>query len=302
MKIFLSWSGTVSQQIAQELRAWLPLILPAVQPFVTTTDIDKGARWFGEISAELEQCNYGVVCLTRENLSSQWLAFEAGALSKQLSARVATVLFGVQHADVKPPLAMFQGTIFRESEFRQLITNINAAANVDQRREDAQLDTLFPMLWPKIEEPVSLILKTAAATAPAGPEPAPDYAAMVAELLGLARSQAALLASPERLLAPIVERLEIAAMEARYLPDLDRERYIKRPSAATRQQVRLAIAKVRERLAEGLPTDQASEYVYDQLRKSGVSPQTVSVDPAGPVHVNIGGYNISDTIKAPTED
>jgi hypothetical protein len=63
MKLFISWSGETSQQIAQQLRDWVPLILPAVKPFITTTDIDKGARWQGEISRELEQSNYGIVCL-----------------------------------------------------------------------------------------------------------------------------------------------------------------------------------------------------------------------------------------------
>ena len=89
MKLFVSWSGTVSQQLADEVRRWVPLILPAAQPFITTTDIDKGARWQGEISRELNDSNYGIVCLTKDNLTSQWLAFEAGALSKHLSGRVA---------------------------------------------------------------------------------------------------------------------------------------------------------------------------------------------------------------------
>lgn len=81
MKLFISWSGETSQQIALQLRKWLPLILPAAKPFITSTDIDKGAKWLGEIHSELEASNFGIVCLTPDNIRSQWLAFEAGALS-----------------------------------------------------------------------------------------------------------------------------------------------------------------------------------------------------------------------------
>src|SRR5262249_34248306 len=97
MKVFISWSGETSQRIAHEMHRWLPLILPSVAPFITTTDIDKGARWQGEISRELDQSNYGIVCLTSDNLDSRWIAFEAGALSKHLGGRVATVLCGIEH-------------------------------------------------------------------------------------------------------------------------------------------------------------------------------------------------------------
>lgn len=204
MKVFLSWSGTASQQIAEQLRAWLPLILQPVQPFLTSNDIEKGARWSGEIGKELEECNFGIVCLTRENLNSQWMAFEAGALSKQLSSRVATAIFGISQQDVKPPLALFQATQFNEQEFRKLLGSINGALPVDQQRDDADINKLFLMLWPQLKADISNILER---QPEAGPAPAPDYPAMVVELLGLARQQASMLASPERLLEPVMERL-----------------------------------------------------------------------------------------------
>ncbi|MDH8549225.1 hypothetical protein QIH12_27285, partial [Klebsiella pneumoniae] len=81
-----------------------------------STDIDKGAQWQSTIRTELEKSDYGIVILTKENLESQWLAFEAGALSKHLGGRVATVLFNIGHSDVKSPLSMFQGTIFNEAD------------------------------------------------------------------------------------------------------------------------------------------------------------------------------------------
>lgn len=214
MKLFISWSGNVSQQIAQEIRQWLPLILPSIEPFITTTDIEKGARWQGEISRELEESSYGIVCLTAQNLQSPWLTFEAGALSKQLAGRVATVLFGINHAEVQQPLSMFQGTLFNEQDFRQLIININAAAPQEQRREDVQIDRLFPMLWPDLRNPVELIIQ-AAAQAPEDQPPAPDLNELAAEMLALLRQQNSVLSAPERFLSPVIERLDAMTSTSR---------------------------------------------------------------------------------------
>jgi hypothetical protein len=208
MKLFISWSGTTSQSIANELRKWFPLILPAVQPFITTTDIDKGAQWQGTIREELQQSDFGLVILTRDNLESQWLAFEAGALSKHLEGRVATVLFGVGHSDVKLPLGIFQGTLFESEDFRKLITDINSAVPDADRRSEAHFDELFPMLWPKIEGPVKLILENSNVANPPAPVGPPDYHVLTQEMMALLRQQNSLLSSPEKFFAPIVDMID----------------------------------------------------------------------------------------------
>lgn len=206
MKLFISWSGATSQAIASELRAWFPLILPSVDPFITTSDIEKGAQWQGTIKAELGTSNYGLVVLTPNNLQSQWIAFEAGALSKHLDSRVATLLFNVGHSEVKPPLGLFQGTLFTEEDFRKLISDINKAVAQENRRGEDQLDTLFPMLWPKLKEPIDLILQNAnQANPPAQEESTKDIA--IQEALALLRQQNAILSSPEKFLAPIINLL-----------------------------------------------------------------------------------------------
>lgn len=215
MKLFISWSGDISQQIAQQLRDWVPLILPAVKPFITTTDIDKGARWQGDISRELDQSNFGIVCLTSENLSSQWLAFEAGALSKHLSGRVATILCGLEHRDVPAPLNMFQGTRFNMADMRQLVLDIDEAVAVENCRGDAQLEKVFPVMWKELEAAVDLILK-AATSGTTGPTPATvDAAVTTQEMMALLRQQNAILSSPERFLGPLMERLDRLSVAVR---------------------------------------------------------------------------------------
>ena len=93
MKLFISWSGQLSHQIAKELKDWFPLIINQLEPFVSSESIKKGDRWMIDVYSELEQSNFGVICLTKENLYEPWIMFEAGALSKNLSqSRVSSLL------------------------------------------------------------------------------------------------------------------------------------------------------------------------------------------------------------------
>src|SRR5262249_25236636 len=104
MKVFLSWSGSTSKQIAQALRHWLPYMLQAVEPFMSSGDISKGDTWSDVLANELVNSEYGIICVTPYNISHPWLLFEAGAMSRYVGkAKVAPVLFGV------PPSALDHG-------------------------------------------------------------------------------------------------------------------------------------------------------------------------------------------------
>src|SRR5436305_12218103 len=80
VEIFIAWGGQKSLKVAEALRDWLPKILNAFQPWLST-EIDAGARWFAEIVKRLQSAGAGIVCLTPGNLSNEWILFETGALS-----------------------------------------------------------------------------------------------------------------------------------------------------------------------------------------------------------------------------
>lgn len=159
MKIFLSWSGELSRELAEALRDWLPGVLQSVKPFFTPNDIEKGARWGKDISQELEASSYGIFCLTKENLTKPWIMFEAGALSKRIdTSKVCPVLFGVESADLEGPLVQFQAAPFSEIEMRKLIKTLNNGLG-DQRLEDSVLASVFDMWWPRLNEKITKILE-----------------------------------------------------------------------------------------------------------------------------------------------
>ena len=101
MRIFLSWSGSVSKQVASTLRDWLPKVIQAIDPWMSAEDIDKGSRWSSEVEEQLRTIKAGIICVTVENRAASWLNFEAGALSKTVDKEmVCPFLFGLRPSDL----------------------------------------------------------------------------------------------------------------------------------------------------------------------------------------------------------
>ncbi len=166
MEIFISWSGKSSHFFAMAFKEWLPSVIQSIEPFISSDDISKGSRWFNEIGDRLEKINFGIICLTPENVSEPWILFESGALSKSIGeAKVAPILLGMSISDLKGPLAQFNATLATKEEIRKLLNTINdqIVKKDGKGLEAAKLDKIFEVLWPelggKIEEALKLIEK-----------------------------------------------------------------------------------------------------------------------------------------------
>ena len=161
MKIFISWSGERSEALAKALRDWLPLVLHYVSPWLSQSDIKAGDRWSIEIAKELENCNFGIICITRENLNAPWILFEAGALAKSMQdGRVIPLLLDLELKDLSGPLAQFQAKKSDETGMKELISSLNksSAAPVPE----VQLEKLFSALWTDLDKQLGTIPKLAA--------------------------------------------------------------------------------------------------------------------------------------------
>ncbi len=196
MKVFISWSGTTSRAVAEAVHWWIPKVLQGVSPWISSKDIDKGANWTVELARELETTDFGVLCLTPENLASAWLNYEAGAISRSVESRVCPVLHGVNKGNVSPPLSQLQLTsLDREDMYLYLMMkSMNAVLQKVHGSclSDEDLRDTVDIWWPRLEERLNAIPVAAAplpltpTTEPAQPETTTEE--MLAELLRLVRN------------------------------------------------------------------------------------------------------------------
>jgi transcriptional regulator with XRE-family HTH domain len=186
MKVFFGWSGETSHSVALALSDWLPKVIQAVRPFVSSEDIAKGARWSLAIAKELQDSSFGIICVTKENSESAWINFEAGALSKEIeTALVTPFLFNLRAAEIEGPLKQFQLVVNEKSDILKLVRSINSGLG-ENRLEDASLQATFEMWWTMLNDRLKGIQLGAGKTPIRQSRSTTE---MVEELLELTRAQ-----------------------------------------------------------------------------------------------------------------
>lgn len=249
MKVFLSWSGNRSREIANLLSDWLCCVIQASRPWISTRDLDRGSLWFGEINDQLKDTTVGIICLTQENKSRPWILFEAGALAKGLStARVCTLLVDLEPKDIEDPLAQFNHTFPTRESILGLVRTLNGtlgAAGLDMR----VLEQVFNTYWPQFESRFKEVLASTESAGPSKPRPKEDVLGEILENTRMLSSRIRKLeyeteraservrAHPEYDMSPSDLREEIRALTvAGAPPELILERLRRRaPSSVVRQ-------------------------------------------------------------------
>lgn len=151
MKMFISWSGPRSQEMAEFLKSWLSNTFQSLEIFFSG-DIQKGKGWHSSILSELESCDMGIFLLTRKNIEAKWLYYEAGAITKRFSHSNAFTLLidnGLE-PDSLGPLSHFQATKMNEKDILKLLHSINDCLGdrkLDDRRLGDTLSKWLPEFW-----------------------------------------------------------------------------------------------------------------------------------------------------------
>jgi len=159
MKIFINWSGQRSHKTAKLLDRWIQCVIQAVDPWLSSRDIDRGSLWFSEISNQLANTENGIVCLTKSNKDKPWILFESGALAKGLSSnKVFTFLIDLKPQDVKDPLAQFNHTIPNKDSMYMLLRSINSGLE-ENGLKDEILSDVFETYWPQFDKDFKQIIK-----------------------------------------------------------------------------------------------------------------------------------------------
>ncbi len=180
MRVFLSCSQERSELLAKALEEWLPLINRDIKPWLSTEHIQVGENWLRRLEERLQETSYGILCLTKENLFSPWMLFEAGSISKTLDddSRLVPLLLDVQRADLRnTPLWQFQAARTDREGFWKLVKSLNEIC--PEPLETGHLEKRFGLSWkelhqriasiPEVSEPVptAAMQKNKGAAAPA---------------------------------------------------------------------------------------------------------------------------------------
>jgi len=157
MRIFTSWSGERSKAAALGLKSLLQdLFEEGVQVFVSD-HINPGEAWAQRLGTELEQSEFGILCLTQENFQAPWLLFEAGAIAKKFgTSRVVPYLIDeLPPAAERSPLAQFQHVRADREGTRRLVESINKSSESPKPPE--RLDRSFKVWWSDLEQTLNAL-------------------------------------------------------------------------------------------------------------------------------------------------
>ncbi|MBV1928231.1 MAG: toll/interleukin-1 receptor domain-containing protein [Gammaproteobacteria bacterium] len=225
MKVFLSWSGDISHKVAIVLRDWLPSVIQSIEPYVSSEDIDKGARWSTDIASELEDSTYGILCVTKDNLHAPWLTFEAGALSKTMDkSYVSPFLFNIKRAEVNGPILQFQSTVFEKDDIKKLLMSMNKACSEDQLTQE-RLEKALDVWYPDLEKNLQKIIVDAPPqkSVKASKEDESFSNEILEEILDLSRVNQKLLRNPDTDIHKSVDSIKMMIKEVISRSDFDKE-------------------------------------------------------------------------------
>lgn len=153
--VFITWSGNETKPIAEILNSILNTRFKTknIHFFYSAQEIRNGKIWINSIMEKLNDCCFGIVCLSSLNANSPWLNFETGGIIKGVWDKKKIFIFNTEKINprnIASPLNMFQiNNKGIKEKLEELYQNINGLldesdkftekAIVELSKEDAAL-------------------------------------------------------------------------------------------------------------------------------------------------------------------
>jgi hypothetical protein len=154
LRVFISWSGDLANDIAHHLKSFLPKVIQSLDPWISDESISKGSFWQNEIMKGLKNSRVGLIVLTQENVARPWLHYEAGYMARYIDSGeglVSPILFNVSNSKVVGPMRSLQTTDFSKADLLKLMKDINKLTN----SLDANLlEETFSTFWNKFDHAI----------------------------------------------------------------------------------------------------------------------------------------------------
>lgn len=156
-KVFLSWSGELSRSAAEIFKNWLEIVIQELDVFYSEDDIAKGTNGIKTIFSNLQESVASVIMLTKENQTSPWICFEAGAmLSKKEEAPACGLLLDFSIAELEGPLKNLQQTTLEKKDVYKLLKTLNSKCSAPLAEE--RLKRAFDNNWESLHQDLTKLI------------------------------------------------------------------------------------------------------------------------------------------------
>lgn len=145
MKVFISWSGDRAKALALALREWIPHVAQVAEPFVSKEDIEVGEPWFDAIEAAMADAPAGIIVVTPENQTAQWLNYEAGGMARYMGKRACPLLLDMTDVDLTGPLKNLHVAEATEEGVKKLVHDL-----FDRHVRPDLVDAAFARVWEEL--------------------------------------------------------------------------------------------------------------------------------------------------------
>lgn len=95
--------------------------------------------------------------MTPENVTNQWIMFEAGVLFFQLDNKVVPLLFCISESQLSGPLTMLQSVQYTEADYKRLFNQVNGLQH--SPLSEKYFDEVFSTWLPKLEAQIERIVQ-----------------------------------------------------------------------------------------------------------------------------------------------